>query len=196
MTGVQSQTRRAAEDRDRVRRGAGDSLQPRRHGEIPKTEARGKVEPIKPAKAVVKPAADADLAFLPLHQLAELIRSEEDLVHRTDEALSRATEEIRPGAAVRRVADRGTRTQAGGGGGQGDRGREVPRAACTAFRGWRRTSIAYPGYKTTWGAGHFKDQTIDTKATVAANAGRGRGGARREDHARVRWRGATSGSAA
>ena len=28
--------------------------------------------------------------------------------------------------------------------------------------------IAYPGYKTTWGAGHFKDQTIDTKATVAA----------------------------
>src|SRR5262249_8025983 len=28
--------------------------------------------------------------------------------------------------------------------------------------------IAYPGYKTTWGAGHFKEQTIDTKATVAA----------------------------
>ncbi len=27
--------------------------------------------------------------------------------------------------------------------------------------------IAYPGYKTTWGAGHFKDQTIDAKATVA-----------------------------
>ena len=27
--------------------------------------------------------------------------------------------------------------------------------------------IAYPGYKTTWGAGHYKDQQIDTKATVA-----------------------------
>jgi Asp-tRNA(Asn)/Glu-tRNA(Gln) amidotransferase A subunit family amidase len=27
--------------------------------------------------------------------------------------------------------------------------------------------IAYPGYKTTWGAKPFKDQTIDTKATVA-----------------------------
>lgn len=27
--------------------------------------------------------------------------------------------------------------------------------------------IAYPGYKTTWGAAHYKDQTIDTKATVA-----------------------------
>ena len=27
--------------------------------------------------------------------------------------------------------------------------------------------IAYPGYKTTWGAGHFKEQTIDAKATVA-----------------------------
>src|SRR5207248_7040616 len=27
--------------------------------------------------------------------------------------------------------------------------------------------IAYPGYKTTWGAGHFKEQTLDTKATVA-----------------------------
>jgi Asp-tRNA(Asn)/Glu-tRNA(Gln) amidotransferase A subunit family amidase len=27
--------------------------------------------------------------------------------------------------------------------------------------------IAYPGYKTTWGAAHYKDQTIDTKAAVA-----------------------------
>src|SRR5439155_20135460 len=27
--------------------------------------------------------------------------------------------------------------------------------------------IAYPGYKTTWGAAPFKDQTLDTKATVA-----------------------------
>ena len=27
--------------------------------------------------------------------------------------------------------------------------------------------IAYPGYKTTWGAGPFKDQTIDQRATVA-----------------------------
>ena len=27
--------------------------------------------------------------------------------------------------------------------------------------------IAYPGYKTTWGAGPFQDQTLDVKATVA-----------------------------
>ncbi len=27
--------------------------------------------------------------------------------------------------------------------------------------------IAYPGYKTTWGAEHFKDQTFDTPASVA-----------------------------
>src|SRR5262249_11177064 len=27
--------------------------------------------------------------------------------------------------------------------------------------------IAYPGYKTTWGAGHFQEQTIDAKASVA-----------------------------
>jgi Asp-tRNA(Asn)/Glu-tRNA(Gln) amidotransferase A subunit family amidase len=27
--------------------------------------------------------------------------------------------------------------------------------------------IAYPGYKTTWGAAHYKNQTLDTKATVA-----------------------------
>src|SRR5947208_3656604 len=27
--------------------------------------------------------------------------------------------------------------------------------------------IAIPGYKTTWGAGHFKDQTLDVTATVA-----------------------------
>jgi Asp-tRNA(Asn)/Glu-tRNA(Gln) amidotransferase A subunit family amidase len=27
--------------------------------------------------------------------------------------------------------------------------------------------IAYPGYRTTWGAGPFKDQTLDVKATVA-----------------------------
>ena len=28
--------------------------------------------------------------------------------------------------------------------------------------------IAYPGYKTTWGAGHFKEQELKEKATVAA----------------------------
>src|SRR5919204_528684 len=27
--------------------------------------------------------------------------------------------------------------------------------------------IAYPGYKTTWGAGHYKEQSLGTKATVA-----------------------------
>ena len=27
--------------------------------------------------------------------------------------------------------------------------------------------IAYPGYKTTWGAGHFKEQSFEEKATVA-----------------------------
>jgi Asp-tRNA(Asn)/Glu-tRNA(Gln) amidotransferase A subunit family amidase len=27
--------------------------------------------------------------------------------------------------------------------------------------------ISWPGYKTTWGAGHFQDQSFDTKATVA-----------------------------
>ena len=27
--------------------------------------------------------------------------------------------------------------------------------------------ISWPGYKTTWGAGHYQEQTLDVKATVA-----------------------------
>ena len=32
--------------------------------------------------------------------------------------------------------------------------------------------IAYPGYKTTWGAAPFKDQMLDEKATVARSSKR------------------------
>src|SRR5262249_30884492 len=44
-------------------------------GEPPSKEGRGTVEPSEPKAEITKPEADADLAFLPLHQLAELVRT-------------------------------------------------------------------------------------------------------------------------
>src|SRR5262245_34111992 len=136
-------------------------------GETPPREGRGKVEPSKLSEAVKKPEADADLAFLPLHQLAELVRTKQvsstELVKfflarlkKYDPALLcvvSLTEDL----ALKQAAEADKEIAAG------------------KYRGplhgvpWvAKDLIAYPGYKTTWGAGHFKDQTIDVKATVAA----------------------------
>jgi Asp-tRNA(Asn)/Glu-tRNA(Gln) amidotransferase A subunit family amidase len=135
-------------------------------GETPSKLGRGTVAPTKLNAEVVKPEADADLAFLPLHQLAELVRTKK--VSSTELAkLSLArlkkydpallcvvslTEEL----ALKQAAEADKEIAAG------------------KYRGplhgvpWvAKDLIAYPGYKTTWGAGHFKEQVIDTKATVA-----------------------------
>ncbi|HEY3789584.1 MAG TPA: amidase, partial [Urbifossiella sp.] len=107
-----------------------------------------------------------DLAFLPLAALANLIRNKKvsstELTKLTltrfkkfDPALQcviSLTEELALKQAAR--ADREIAAGKYRGPLHG-----VPWAA--------KDLIAYPGYKTTWGAGHFKDQAFDEKATVA-----------------------------
>src|SRR5262245_37245538 len=126
---------------------------------------RDLVRPIK-ITAGEKPAADEDLAFLPVTELAALLRARKvSSVELTKLYLARLkkydpllkcvvtlTEELALEQAQR--ADR-----------------EI---AAGRYRGplhgipWgAKDLIAWPGYKTTWGAGHYQDQTLDVKATVA-----------------------------
>ena len=122
---------------------------------------------LAPANDTKKPATDDDLAFLPLHALAELLRTKQvssteltklylARLKKYDPALLcvvTLTEDL--ALAQAKAADK-----------------EI---AAGMYRGplhgipWAaKDLIAYPGYKTTWGAGRFKEQTFDTKATVAA----------------------------
>jgi Asp-tRNA(Asn)/Glu-tRNA(Gln) amidotransferase A subunit family amidase len=134
-------------------------------GETP-TGGRGKVSlaPIKDAK---KPGGDDDLAFASLATLAELIRTKQiTSTELTKLYLARLkkydpvllcvvslTEELalkQAEAADKEIAAGKYRGPLHG----------IPWAA--------KDLIAYPGYKTTWGAGHFKEQEFKEKATVAA----------------------------
>jgi Asp-tRNA(Asn)/Glu-tRNA(Gln) amidotransferase A subunit family amidase len=122
-------------------------------------------EPISGA-APKKPDSGEDVAFLPVTALAALIRTHKlssveltklylERLHKYDPILHCVvsyTEHI----ALKQAE-------------QADR--EI---AAGRYRGplhgipWgAKDLIAYPGYKTTWGATPFKEQTIDTKATVA-----------------------------
>jgi Asp-tRNA(Asn)/Glu-tRNA(Gln) amidotransferase A subunit family amidase len=126
---------------------------------------RDLIHPIESA-ALEKPQADEDVAFLPVTELSALIRTRRitsveltklylSRLKRYDELLKcvvTLTEELALDQAER--ADR-----------------EI---AAGRYRGplhgvpWgAKDIIAWPGYKTTWGAGHFQDQTLDVKATVA-----------------------------
>jgi len=126
---------------------------------------RGDVRPIESA-APERPPADEDLAFLPVTELAALVRTKKvSSVELTKLYLSRLkryddllkcvvslTEEVAMEQAER--ADR-----------------EI---AAGRYRGplhgipWgAKDIISWPGYKTTWGAGHYQEQKLDTKATVA-----------------------------
>jgi Asp-tRNA(Asn)/Glu-tRNA(Gln) amidotransferase A subunit family amidase len=129
-------------------------------------ERRGPAPVREPEKAAGRPEADDDLAFLPVTELAALLRDRQvSSVELTKLALARLrkydpalrcvvtyTEDL-----ALRQAERADREIAAG----DYRGplHGVPWGA--------KDLIAYPGYKTTWGAGPFKEQTLDVKATVA-----------------------------
>jgi Asp-tRNA(Asn)/Glu-tRNA(Gln) amidotransferase A subunit family amidase len=131
----------------------------------PAERGRGSVEPISNA-VPKKPEAGDDLAFLPLTALSQLVRTRAvssveltklylERLKKYDPALKcvvTLTEELALKQAE--TADR-----------------EI---AAGRYRGplhgipWgAKDLISYPGYKTTWGAGPFKEQTLDLKATVA-----------------------------
>ena len=130
------------------------------------------VAPTAPAlavteKAVSKPASPEDLAYLPLHTLARLIQTKQvTSTELTRLYLARLkqydpvlkcvvsfTEEL----AIKQAAEADKELAAG-----------KSRGPLHGIPWVAKDLIAYPGYKTTWGAGHYRDQTLNEKATVAA----------------------------
>jgi Asp-tRNA(Asn)/Glu-tRNA(Gln) amidotransferase A subunit family amidase len=126
---------------------------------------RSAIVPIKRAD-VRRPASDEELAFLPVTQLAELIRTRQvSSVELTKLYLSRLRKYDELLKCVVTLTDDVALRQAE----QADK--EI---AAGKYRGplhgipWgAKDLIAYPDYKTTWGAGVFQDQTLATKAAVA-----------------------------
>ena len=133
-------------------------------GEPPYTGPRGTVEAPKVEQA--KPASDEDLAFLPLTKLAHLVRTKQvSSVELTKLALDRLKKYDPVLLCVVSLTEKLALEQAK---------RADEEIAAGKYRGplhgipWgAKDLISYPGYKTTWGAGPFKDQTLATTATVA-----------------------------
>ncbi len=127
--------------------------------------AHGTVEATVQA-APRKPESNEDLAFLPLTALAALVRTRQvSSVELTRLYLERLKKYDPALFCVVTLTEELALKQAE---------RADQEIAAGRYRGplhgipWgAKDLIAYPGYKTTWGAAPFKDQVIDTKATVA-----------------------------
>lgn len=123
------------------------------------------VEPIAWA-APKKPDAAEELAFLPVTSLAALLRTRQlSSVELTKLYLERLRKYDPILHCVVSYTEELALKQAG----QADR--EIVgghyRGPLHGMPWGAKDLIAYPGYPTTWGASPFKDQKIDTKATVA-----------------------------
>ncbi len=126
---------------------------------------RGTVEPTVRV-APKKPDSNEDLAFMPLTALAALIRTRQlssveltrlylERLRRYDPALHCVvtfTEDL-----ALKQAEKADREIAAG----------RYRGPLHGIPWGAKDLIAYPGYKTTWGAAPFKGQVFDTRATVA-----------------------------
>ncbi|HUR52821.1 MAG TPA: amidase, partial [Gemmataceae bacterium] len=134
-------------------------------GQAPSTEGRGKVS--LAAHDVKKPEKGEDLAFLPLSQLAELVRTKQvSSTELTKLYLERLKQYDPALLCVVTLTEELSLKQAA------EADKEI---AAGKYRGplhgvpWgAKDLIAYPGFKTTWGAGHYKEQTLEGKATVAS----------------------------
>src|SRR5262245_37520008 len=126
---------------------------------------RGDIRPIESA-APERPATDDELAFLPVTELAPLVRTKKvSSVELTRLYVSRL-KKFDPllKCVVSLTEELGLK--------QAERAdREI---AAGRYRGplhgipWgAKDIIAIPGYKTTWGAGHYQEQELPTTATVA-----------------------------
>ncbi|HEY7314366.1 MAG TPA: amidase [Gemmataceae bacterium] len=141
------------------------SFQPAPWMPPPSQPVRRGVEPIVQA-APKKPDTSEELAFLPVTALAALVRTRQvSSVELTKLYLERLRKYDPILHCVVNCTDSLALKQAE----HADRELTAGR-----YRGplhgipWgAKDLIAYPGYKTTWGAAPFKDQVIDTKATVA-----------------------------
>jgi Asp-tRNA(Asn)/Glu-tRNA(Gln) amidotransferase A subunit family amidase len=129
----------------------------------PRAAGRGTVEP--PKVNAARPDAADDLAFLPLTHLAALVRAKKvssaELTKLSLERLKKydpvlkcvvtLTEEL----ALKQAAEADKEIAAG-----------KYRGPLHGIPWVAKDLVAYPGFKTTWGAAHFKEQTLDEKATV------------------------------
>lgn len=127
--------------------------------------ARGTVEPtIK--QAPQKPTSNEDLAFLPVTALSALVRSRQvSSTELTRLYLARLRQYDPALLCVVTYTEEIALQQAA---------RADQEIASGRYRGplhgipWgAKDLIAYPGYRTTWGAPPYKNQSLDTKATVA-----------------------------
>src|SRR6185369_3674051 len=126
---------------------------------------RDLVRPIVSA-APNKPDSDEDLAFLHVTQLAALIRTHQiSSVELTKIYLSRLKKYDSLLKCVVTFTEDTAFEQAR---------KADNEIAAGRYRGplhgipWgAKDIIAWPGYTTTWGAGHYQEQTLDVKATVA-----------------------------
>lgn len=116
--------------------------------------------------APAKPSKEDDLAMLPLTELASLVRTRQvssleltrlylDRLRRFDPVLKCVVSETEELAL--RQARRADRELASG----------RYRGPLHGIPWGAKDLIAYPGYKTTWGAEPFREQLLDMKATVA-----------------------------
>lgn len=134
--------------------------------EAPAKINRNEIQPIAVDGEAKKPESEEDLAFLPVTKLAALLKSKKVTsteltmlylarLKKYDPLLKcvvTLTEELALKQAEKADAE----------------------IAAGKYRGplhgvpWgAKDIIAVPGYKTTWGAGHYRDQTLDVTATVA-----------------------------
>lgn len=128
-------------------------------------QGRGTVEPLS-AAVPKKPDSGDELAFLPVTSLAALVRDRQvssreltkiylDRLRKYDPSLFcvvTLTEDL-----ALKQADRADKEIAAGN----------YRGPLHGIPWGAKDLIAHPGYKTTWGAEPFKDQTLDVQATVA-----------------------------
>ena len=125
---------------------------------------RGQAQPIE-SHAPQRPGNDEDLAFLPVTELAALVRQRKvSSIELTRLYLARLRRFDPLLKCVMSYTEKTALEQAA---------RADQEIAAGRYRGslhgipWgAKDLIAYPGYPTTWGATPFKDQMLDVKATV------------------------------
>lgn len=128
-------------------------------------DQRGVVSPAE-AQAATRPSGDEAIAFLPVSELAALIRSRQissveltkiylERLHKYNSLLNCVVTFMDDHAL--KQARRADREMAAG----------RYRGVLHGIPWGAKDLIAYPGYKTTWGAAAYREQSLPTKATVA-----------------------------
>lgn len=136
-------------------------------GQAHGTAERGQVQPSPLREPVRRPKSDTELAYLPVYQLAELLRTRQvssveltrlylDRLRRYDPALL-CVVTLMDDLALRQAEQADKEIAAG-----------HYRGPLHGIPWVAKDLIAYPGYRTTWGAEPFREQRLEQKATVAA----------------------------